>query len=261
MKARTHCRPSASPNNRAFTLIELLVVIAIIAILAAMLLPALSRAKERAYTVACINNLRQLQTGWLNYAHENNDLLPPNDWDHVGGDNAGATTNSWVVGNARELGPTNVVRGVQFPYNPTIGSYHCPADASRAVGGGVLRFRSYSMNGYVGGYEHLEPNGYYKVKLSQMATRAPSGVFVFADEHQDCIDDGKLTMRYAPDNTWVNMPSSRHQNGAVLSFGDGHVERWRWKVGVLVFRARAQTALPEEILDLRRLQGAVPGPP
>jgi len=256
-----HCHHSAFPEKRAFTLIELLVVIAIIAILAALLLPALHRAKGRAHTVACINNLRQLQTGWLNYAQENADLIPPNDWDHIGGDMAGATTNSWVVGNAREPGPTNIVRGAQFPYNPTIGSYHCPADTSLAASGGALRFRSYSLDGYVGGYEHLEPNGYYKTKLSQLGTPEPAGVFVFADEHQDCIDDGKLTMRYAPDNTWVNMPSSRHQNGAVLSFGDGHVERWRWKVGVLVFQARAQKALPEEIPDLRRLQATVPGPP
>src|SRR5437660_1607742 len=145
MKARMHFHPPASSYNRAFTLIELLVVIAIIAILAALLLPALSRAKGRAHTVACINNLRQLQTGWLNYAQENADLIPPNDWDHVGGDNAGATTNSWVVGNAREPAPTNIVRGVQFPYNPAIASYHCPADASLAASGSVLRIRSYSI--------------------------------------------------------------------------------------------------------------------
>lgn len=86
-------------------------------------------------------------------------------------------------------------------------------------------------------------------------------MFVFIDENEDSINDGQLTMRYAPDNTWVDMPSSRHQNGAALSFGDGHVEHWRWKVGVLQFTAHAQTALPDQIPDLRRLQAAVPGPP
>src|SRR5260221_11256376 len=103
-------RPGGTRPDHAFTLIELLVVIAIIAILAAMLLPALSKAKEKAHTVACISNLKQLQLGWTLYLPDFNDFMPPNSWDHVGGDAAGGTIDSWVVGNARDVSSTNIQR-------------------------------------------------------------------------------------------------------------------------------------------------------
>lgn len=102
----------------AFTLIELLVVIAIIGILAALLLSVLSTAKDRSRRIECLGNLKQLQNGWQLYLGDHNDAMPPNHWDGVGGQNAGSAPGSWVVGNARELSPTNIQLGVQWRYNP-----------------------------------------------------------------------------------------------------------------------------------------------
>jgi prepilin-type N-terminal cleavage/methylation domain-containing protein/prepilin-type processing-associated H-X9-DG protein len=249
------------PKTRAaFTLIELLVVIAIIAILAALLLPSLSAAKQRAYTVECMNNLRQLSIGWLTYANDHNDFIPPNNWNSVAGGSSQSTADSWVTGNALDTNMNTIIEGVQYPYNPNVQSYHCPADVTLNSAKTGLRWRSYSMDNYVGGYVQTEPDGYYVIRLTQMVLPAPSGVFVFADENQDCIDDGLLTMRYAPDSLWVNWPASRHQNGAVFSFGDCHVEHWKWQIGVLVFRGRGVQATAAELPDLRRIQATVPGP-
>ena len=249
-----------SAQRKAFTLIELLVVIAIIAILAALLLPSLSSAKQRAYTTACISNLHQLQAGWLNYSHDFNDYISPNDLDGKPLPDAGASSNSWIVGNASDAVPTNVEAGVLFPYAPNPNSFHCPADHSLNWQSNGLRSRSYSICGYVGAYHPTEPDGYCVVRVSDMVTPGPSGIWVLADENADCIDDGRLTVRYPPDTLIVNIPASRHQNGAVLSCADGHVEHWRWQMGNWVFRGRAVNANAQELPDYRRLQAGLPGP-
>jgi prepilin-type N-terminal cleavage/methylation domain-containing protein len=245
-------------SKTAFTLIELLVVIAIIAILAALLMPALSTAKARAHITACSSNQRQLQLAWLTYVSDFDERMPPNSWNHLGGIQAGGTLDSWVVGNAGHPDPTNIQHGVLFPYAKGLGVYRCPADKSLTHTGNLPRWRSYALGNYIGGYDVLDASGRYKTRTSQV--RNPAQVFTFIDEHERSIDDGALAMRSPPETVWLNIPSSRHLRGLVLTFLAGHVERWKWKTGEIPFRGQAVGALPNELEDLRRLQAALPEP-
>jgi prepilin-type N-terminal cleavage/methylation domain-containing protein len=159
-----------SGNRPGFTLIELLVVIAIIAILAALLLPALSRAKARALNVACLNNLRQLEVCWHLYALDHNDLLPPNNSiaDIVSG-RAVASAASWCTNTAPyDADPDGIRNALLFPYNTSLGIYHCPADRStvEARDGAKLtqlRWRSYNMSLCINGASDLSPALYFYI--------------------------------------------------------------------------------------------------
>jgi prepilin-type N-terminal cleavage/methylation domain-containing protein/prepilin-type processing-associated H-X9-DG protein len=260
--------------GQAFTLIELLVVIAIIALLAAMLLPALSKAKASGQLVACRSNLKQLQLGYLAYANENNDRQPPNMAAATLGDIKNLP-GSWVVGSATtDVNASNIQAGVIYPYVGAPGVYHCPADKSTITGHpGLLRSRSYSMDSWM-----VAPENFYEANNSDVRpSYAPwgpfkvlqhhlppsSGVFVFIDEHERSINAGWYMLEQ-PDwvtnglDSWYSLPSDRHQQGCNLSFLDGHVEHWRWKAPK-VYHGWIWPATPGgDLADLQRLAECVP---
>jgi prepilin-type N-terminal cleavage/methylation domain-containing protein/prepilin-type processing-associated H-X9-DG protein len=241
----------ATRQIRAFTLIELLVVIAIIGILAALLLPSLARAKQNAQRIECLNNLKQLQTGWQAYLGEFNDSMPPNVWDGTSGQQAGSQVGSWVVGNALNPSPTNIQSGVLWPLNPSLGIYRCPTDKSLASDGVTPRLRSYSLLNYLGG----DPNGpdvyASRIKLKGSQLKQTSTVIAFACEDAGSINDGIfLVDPPPPTDGWRDLPSSRHAAGCTFSFTDGHVEFWKWKSG----------GIPNDSEDLARVQADLPEP-
>jgi prepilin-type N-terminal cleavage/methylation domain-containing protein/prepilin-type processing-associated H-X9-DG protein len=240
-----------------FTLIELLVVIAIIAVLASLLLPVLVMARMRAQTAQCISNMKQMQTAWFLYSTDNQDYLAPNS-DATGGSHGrDAADPSWVAGdmylvanNLSDLDEsTNMdyLVGRQFAPFGSLGLYtlngkiyHCPADNSRVAynGASYPRVRSISMNGWVGydtrDWSQPAAPPFYKlnVKLSDIVHPGPSGTWVFIDERENSINDGWFALDMVDRRaraTWLDLPATRHNHGAVLSFADGHAEYKHWQ--------------------------------
>jgi prepilin-type N-terminal cleavage/methylation domain-containing protein/prepilin-type processing-associated H-X9-DG protein len=242
-----------SRRPAAFTLIELLVVIAIIAILASMLLPALAKAKTKAQGIQCLSNLKQLQLGWIMYAHDHDDNLVFNALD--------PTSPGWVKGvlnfdgnnpdNTNRLYITEPQYAKLAPYTAkAAGIYKCPADKSKVkTRGGVLaRVRSLSisqamnspddwLNGSHG--RPLYPAGSkFRIfrKLSDIDPLGHSKAFVLIDEHPDGINYGDFAVVYRDPSELqktriVDMPASNHNGAGGLSFADGHAEIHKWLDG------------------------------
>ncbi len=254
--------------DKGFTLIELLVVIAIIAILAGMLLPALSGAKGKASQIQCLNNYRQLNLCWLVYIDDFGGELPPNETVLSGGrGGANATARTWVNGNAyTDATATNIMNGKLFPYNRSIAIYKCPADRSTVRDEGKLRrFRSVSMNSYMNDVPDPEDRQCWH-RLNQIVAPSPSQAFVFLDEHENSIENARFFAPRPGVWLWVDFPALRHAGATTLSFADGHSESWKLnspdsrRIGKLGPWLQSQSTQPNDP-DLRRFHEAVPRTP
>jgi prepilin-type N-terminal cleavage/methylation domain-containing protein/prepilin-type processing-associated H-X9-DG protein len=250
----------------AFTLIELLVVIAIIAILAAMLLPALNKAKAQSLGIKCQNNERQLTLGWIMYVGDNRDVLPSSNPDGPNGGESPPLAPPWngtatYTGADMSMMPdaTNGALLIKYdsspiiiyPYVNSIGVFRCPADVSTGLRGDVYpwggpgnpRIRSMSMNAWLDGPQEYidqprDPLVTVFYKYSNIIK--PAGIFVFLDENPASINDG-FFWTIIPDKNWGDIPASYHNNACGISFADGHAIIKEWHDPALL----GQSAVPD----------------
>ena len=228
----------------------MLVVILIIAILAALLLPALAAAKAKGQGAKCVSNLHQLIVGWTAYTIDNRDLLAQNlsanwgGWDgnmtDLGNYAPGKSQASWILGDATNEIPglrDNLIKqGLIYPYTGSVGLYQCPAN-TKPDAWGVSTYRAYSMNCWMGvttSQEWKQNIDFNFTKITQMSVLGPANAWVLCEENQATINDGSMcedpsqsAMSAAPD-WWVDLPGHYHVNAAGIAFADGHgtIKKW-----------------------------------
>jgi prepilin-type N-terminal cleavage/methylation domain-containing protein/prepilin-type processing-associated H-X9-DG protein len=243
-------RPSRAPGG--FTLIELLVVIAIIAILAALLLPALAKAKQQGQGANCLSNLKQLTTAWVMYSGDFRGYLVPNGDESTQPSSvtdptalAGGTNSQWCPGRqdlaqdlsqpgaAINVGFEYIELGLIYPYVKSPLVYHCPADDMATVNFSLSypHVRSYSMNTWLSPIvpynDETGVDSYYKE--SDLRQLGPAQTWVFVDENPYSINDGSFICDDGADAAdWVDCPASYHNGAAGISFADGHAQIKRW---------------------------------